>query len=238
MTNNSQHENGNSVPIHSNAKEYWEGIEAAQKNDREERRKAELETDPKRRRKIRINGVIMSVIFGFLLLCSLAYVVGAPERIREFTTDIPATGLFPNLYKVDLDSSPLLSVIALFSLVGVVSGISRVIRGQRGPGWLPMTVIVGFFIAFAFSMYLTNEYKEPIVKELHVTQHDWAEQRYGITYDEITVGERGSRRNITYFQDKVIKDGEPIAWVCEQKEDTVAFCGVNSMHELPVIVEN
>jgi len=230
---------GNLEPqvTNSSAKQYWAGIEATQKAEREARKKEQRVTDPRRQRRIRINGVILSVFSLLLLIPSLAYIAGASERISAFSTKIPPTVQFPNLYKLDVDSSPLLAVIAFYALIGLVSGIARIVRGQRGPSWLPMTLFAGFFILMVISFQITKEIKEPILDSLHVSQHEWAEERYGITYDEITIGQHGSGKYTTYFQDEIVEDGTVIGRVCEQEDDTIVFCGVNSIREMPVLVD-
>lgn len=221
----------------SSAKEHWAGIEASQKAEKESRKKAELVTDPKRIRRIRVNGVIMSILSLLLLIPSLTYIAGAGERIRTYSTEISPSLPYPNLLKLDVDSSPLVAVVALVALVGLICGISRVKRGQRGPSWLPMSTFVGFFILLVIAFSITEKIKEPIIDSLHVSQHEWAEKRYGITYDEITIEKHGTGKHITQFQDEIIEDGTVVGRICEREDETIVFCGVNSIREMPVLVD-
>lgn len=216
--------------------QYVAGLEAGREAERV-RWNEQYAKDPKVQRRIRIGGVVMSVISLLFLLPGLGYLMGAPERIANFPTEIPPTEYFPNLYELDIDSAPMMGVLVLFAAVGLICGIARVKRGQRSGGLVTIGVFFGFFISMVIAMNVTENIKEPILESLHSNQHVWAEERYGITYDEITVGVHGTSRNKTYFQDEVIEDGVVIARICEREDGTIMFCGATSIREMPVLVD-
>lgn len=128
----------------------------------------------------------------------------------------------------------LIGTLQGFAAIVLCLGIYRIIFSRKS-SWLVFAVFPLAFGAIIGQAMFVNSVREETVKTVLANQHEWAEQRYGVTYDEITLREisaRNSSRDWT-VQDSVMKDGEIIATVCERQErQATLFCEPGTDTEL------
>lgn len=122
------------------------------------------------------------------------------------------------------------SVLAYLSAVIMFHGILLVRKPAIRHGELPWTLGLGvgvLFVALGWLIY------SPATDVLLKNQHSWAEQRYGITYDEVVPYEtRSTKHAARKWQGDVISDGKPIARVCDYMAVQIRFCEPGTIQEL------
>jgi hypothetical protein len=116
-----------------------------------------------------------------------------------------------------------------FAAILLCLGIYRIIFSRKST-WLVFVVFPLAFAAIIGQALYINSVRIEVKETVLSNQHEWAEQRYGIVYDEITTRTKkhdnttNESRNYK-VQDSVTKDGETIATVCERHErQAVLFC--------------
>jgi hypothetical protein len=150
----------------------------------------------------------------------------------SLTENVSPENSFPDLYHIVSGDMALYSVIGGGAFMVLWMGTYRIINGRPGTWHKFVAFLIGFAIMIGHSLYI-NSVREDVYKELASIQHTWAEDRYGITYDEITILETEGRKGTTNKnQDKVVKDGEIIAKVCKPDRETILFCEPDSDYEL------
>lgn len=128
----------------------------------------------------------------------------------------------------------LIGTLQGFAAIVFCLGVYRIIFSRKS-SWLVFAVFPLAFGAIIAQALYVNSVREDTKEAVLVNQHEWAEQRYGITYDEITVREiKGRNENRSYtVQDSVMKDGQIIATVCERHErQSTLFCEPGTDTEL------
>lgn len=112
-------------------------------------------------------------------------------------------------------------------------GTYRIIYSRKSTAlvFIVFPIFFGLIIAQAFHV---SGIREEVQKSAISNQHTWAEQRYGLTYDEITVKTLKANESRTYkAQDSVMKDGQVIASVCEaENRQSTYFCEPGTATEL------
>lgn len=159
------------------------------------------------------------------------------SRVISLPQNMNPANMFVNVH----DFVPGLAlIVSLFGLAIMVLtlGIYRIITNTKSRA-LTFTV---FFVAFGLAIISAlgiNHMRIGVQKDLLTAEHTWAEQRYGIQYDQITDRKWEGRKGSTHYaQDQVIKDGEVIASVCEQDKYNILFCEPGTSIELPVFLNN
>lgn len=176
-----------------------------------------------------VRGKIITVLGVVALLISSVVYVFLMHDLFYFQHVIDPAKPFINPYSVD-SYAGFASLPAYLSAVIMFHGILLVRKPSSPPKDLPwlLGIIVGaIFIAIGWFVY------SPATDVLLKNQHSWAEQRYGITYDEIvTYGTRSIKHAPKKWQGDVISDGKPIARVCDYMAVEIRFCEPGTIQEL------
>lgn len=134
----------------------------------------------------------------------------------------------------------LIGTLQGFAAIVLCLGMYRIIFSRKS-SWLVFAVFPIAFAAIIGQALYVNTVREETVKTVLANQHEWAEQRYGITYDEITLREMTARNSSRSWkvQDSVMKDGQIIATVCERHDrQSVLFCEPGTDTELFTFVSD
>ena len=181
----------------------------------------------------RIIGVILSVLAVSGILYAIIQWSTSFAELKGIPDSVSPAGPFPNVMNLTHSLSNAIS-LAGFCLIMLALGVYRIITGRKSRA----VIFIAFFIVFAMGIGVAlyvNSVREDVYDELVSSQHQWADSRYGIIYDEVTVHETTDRKNQTIKnQDSVIWEGEIIAKVCPKDEHTVVFCDPDTGEELTV----
>lgn len=144
---------------------------------------------------------------------------------------VSASNPYPNPYGIDLSGLGAVFLICL-SVYGIAHGVfffKYPHRKRRQAPWLIAVAVTLAFFTVSQLLYA------PVVKQLLEKQHSWAEQRYGIDYEEISTFQTKSRSTDRTWQDKVISKGQVIAEVCPRQGYEISFCVPGTLQELPLV---
>ena len=120
-----------------------------------------------------------------------------------------------------------------FAGILIILGVYRIIFSRKSTWLVFVAFPICFGIIIAQAFYI-NGIREEVQKTVLSNQHTWAEERYGVTYDEITLKVVKANETRNYkVQDEVKKDGETIASVCEaENRQSTYFCETGTSTEL------
>lgn len=183
-------------------------------------------------------GVLMTVLSAAFIVWAAWQMSFEPARIRGIVDSVSPLSSFPDVFMITSSPTALYSVIGCGAFIVLCMGIYRIVKKQpMGYGLKFLAFIVGFAIIIGHAMYI-NSVREPVFEELVSVQHEWAEERYGIIYDEIIVLETEGRKNKTIKnQDQVVWQGDIIAEVCQDSDLTILFCEPGTDQELFVMTD-
>lgn len=154
------------------------------------------------------------------------------EDMRALPGSMRPDKMFVNIYKIN--GAPFSLVVISSLLVILILGIFRVVKNKKSKDLIYIAIVLAFGLAIGGTSQL-DSIAHGVEEELLVVQKDWAEKRYGISYDEITVKKtKGNKNRTKLAQDSVIKNGETIATVCKHDNYNVQFCKSGTDTELPV----
>jgi hypothetical protein len=141
---------------------------------------------------------------------------------------------YPNPYTVDYSSEGYIFLV-IFAVWGTLLGFMLMRKPEIRRSHLPWTGAVVIAALFAL---VGHSIQAPVSDNLLANQKSWAEQRYGISYDEISTFEtKAGRYGHRTWQNELIKDGKPVAEVCGEKTyiSEIRFCTPGTLQELTVI---
>lgn len=186
--------------------------------------------------KSRNMGIVMTSISAMALIYSFFLMAKATEKFRSLTEYYDPSYNFINPENIGFELS-LISVMQAGALIVLVLGIYRIIFSRKSTtNFAVCTSLISLFLIFISVIPTQGTHKE-VKDTLLANQHIWAEKRYGVIYDEITTREVENGRRDYDVQDKVLRNGEPIASVCERdNRQTVAFCNPGTDTELSIIL--
>lgn len=183
-----------------------------------------------------------------IFVVGLAILLIAFERIKYLPLNTYAIDAFPNVYELDAGlffPQTLVYVSGTFLfLVSVPLLLMRVAPSlnkelTREGSFLTKTIAVLSLLFMVFLMVQTGSKGHEITsvtsQALLQIQPDWAEKRYGISYDKITVHHK-TGKYAKSRQDKVLSHGIVIAEVCNNSYKEVRFCKPGTDNEFPVLV--
>lgn len=181
----------------------------------------------------RIIGIVMAVVAMIAMGWLALEYRKETDKILDFPGTMVPENMFINIFNFTGGSA---LIVTLFggALIVLILGIYRIIANKKSK----VLPFVAFFLVFGLCIVESlqvNEMRKDVVEELLVVQHDWAEKRYGIEYDDITVRTWEGRKGKTHHaQEHVMRDGEIIASVCHQDDYNILLCQPGTMDELPV----
>lgn len=177
-------------------------------------------------------GIIMAAGAFIALICSLFILNEEKAKFRALTTYFHPDYNFINPEQIGFELS-FISVSQGGILIVLILGIYRIIFSRKSTtNFAVLTSLACMVLTFLSAIPMQGIHKE-IKTEMLVNQHTWAEERYGIIYDEITVREVENGKRDYKVQDKVLLNGEVIASVCERdSRRTVIFCETGTDIEL------
>lgn len=182
----------------------------------------------------RIIGLVMCVIAFIGSVWCLAQYPGELEKLKQLPSNVDPSKHFPNVFNLTGNTTYLIFFACMAGLFFGL-GLYRVIKGHKSRGLIFILFFVFFGIAIANAFYI-NSIRQGVYDELIPAQHTWAEQRYGIQYDDVSILETKNRKNQTHKeQDKVYSNGDVIASVCYPTDETIAFCDPETSLELYVL---
>lgn len=182
-------------------------------------------------------GIFLTVISLIAIIWAAWQLSSEPARIRAIPDSVSPLSSFPDIFKITDSPAALYSVIGGGAFIVLWTGLYRIIYRKPSTWHKFLAFGIGFAIIIGHAFYL-NSVRVPVYDELVSVQHQWADERYGIIYDEVTILETEGRKNTTIKnQDKVIWDGEIIAEVCKDSRTTVLFCEPGTDQELFVMSE-
>lgn len=129
--------------------------------------------------------------------------------------------------------------IGLMGLAGMmlILGTYRIIYSRKS-SWL---VFPAFFLIFGIGIGMAlhvNNIRMEVKEKVLANEKVWAEKRYGVSYDEITVKKIEPKTNSKYdytVQDEVKSGGEIVAKVCTNPDkQSIYFCDKETNEELPM----
>lgn len=181
----------------------------------------------------RIIGIIMAVPAFIAMIWLGAEWAKEYSKILSLPQIMDPANMFVNVHNF---VGGLALILTLFggALMVLTLGIYRIITNTSSRALTFTIFFVAFGLAIAGSIGV-NHMRIGVQKDLLSVQHSWAEQRYGIQYDQITDRKWEGRKGSTHYeQDQVMKDGEVIATVCAQDKYNILFCEPGTSDELPV----
>lgn len=182
-------------------------------------------------------GIVMTASAFIALIVSFFVWNAEKEKFRDLTTYFHPDYNFINPEEIGFELS-LISVLQGGILIVLVLGIYRIIFSRKSTtNFAVLTSLVCMALTFLSVIPMQGTHQE-VKQEILANQHIWAEKRYGIAYDEVTVREIENGKRDYKIQDQVILDGEVIASVCQRdSRRTVIFCETGTEIELPLISE-
>lgn len=185
----------------------------------------------------RIIGIVMTVVATVALAWLANEYSKETDKILSLPHIMDPQNMYINIFNF-VGGSAL--IVTLFGgvLMMLILGVYRIITNTKSK----KLIFIAFFLVFGLGIaesLQVNEMRKDVVEELLVEQHDWAEKRYGIQYDEITVRTWEGRKGRTHhMQESVMRDGEIIATVCPQDDYNILFCEPGTTDELPVYLSS
>lgn len=156
------------------------------------------------------------------------------DKIVSFPSTIGPDNYFVDIYNYS-EGLSFISVIFAGAIILLALGVYRIMTNARPPKKLTAIAFAVVFPLLIIQAIQAGNQQKDTISELLSVQHTWAEQRYGIEYDEITVrtweGRKGQTNRV---QDNVMKDGQNIATVCPYDRYNILFCEPGTTDELPV----
>lgn len=123
------------------------------------------------------------------------------------------------------------------SSIMLILGIYRIIYSRKS-SWL---IFPSFFLVFAIAIgmaFHVNSIRVEVKEKVLANEKVWAEKRYAVSYDEVTVKKVEPKTNSKYdytVQDEVKSNGEVIAKVCTNPDrQSIYFCDKDTNEELPM----
>lgn len=182
------------------------------------------------------------VLVGFFS-CILTMVVQffALEKIKSLPLHTYPIEAFPNVYELDAGLF-FINILATVSGTLLLVGLLSMLAIKVGPDLInrmgkPVAFLMIILVIFT-TMYIskvTNEATSGTSQVLLQMQPEWAEKRYGLTYDKITVHHYTGKHRKSR-QDKVLYRGSVVAEVCNNSYAEVRFCKPGTDDEFPVLV--
>lgn len=183
----------------------------------------------------RIIGLVMCVASLIAAVWCLAQYPAELEKMKQLPSSVDPSKYFPNVFNLTGNTTYFIFFACMAGLVFGL-GLYRLIKGHKSRGLVFILFFVFFGIAIANAFYI-NSVRQGIYDELVSSQHQWAEQRYGIQYDDVSILETKNRKSQTHKeQDKVYSNGDVIASVCYPTDETIAFCDPETSLELYVLI--
>jgi hypothetical protein len=119
----------------------------------------------------------------------------------------------------------------------IILGTYRIIYSRKS-SWL---IFPAFFLVFGIGIGMAlhvNNIRMEVKEKTLTNEKVWAEKRYAVSYDELTVKKVKPKTNSKYdytVQDEVKSHGEVIAKVCTNPDrQSVYFCDKETGEELPM----
>lgn len=190
---------------------------------------------PLQSNKARIAGCFMSILGIILVIVFSIEYVKERVNVKSFPDSINEADAFVDVHTFGRGISYSMFFISLGVMLMVWGGyrIVRKVKATNTVNLIALGITASLFIGLYTPIHMENK----IIKdELISAQHEWAEKRYGIEYDDITTKSwttRLSKKN--YAQDKVMKDGQVIATACTSYPLGVIFCEPGTTNELPLV---
>lgn len=180
-------------------------------------------------------GIVMTSVAAIGLLLSLFFMKETERTLYARIDNVNPAFNFANPHTLYLDLS-LINVIQGGGLILLILGIYRIIFSRKSTTNFAVLTSLACFVAIIIAVIAGSGDNAKINKTALENQHTWAEQRYGVIYDEITIREIENGKRDYKVQDKVLLNGETIATVCEQdNRQTVQFCFPGTNEELPLL---
>lgn len=184
----------------------------------------------------RIAGIIMVIAAVALFIYAFDGWNHELERMQSFALYSDPAYPFVNAEELTGNIGLAIGLMGLSAIMTILGGY-RIIFSRKSSKLVFAAFFIVFAIAIGMALHVNNirmEVKEDVLKNEKV----WAEKRYGIAYDEITVKkiepDTHSRNDYT-IQDEVKKDGNVIATVCmDDDRSSLKFCEPGTQEELYV----
>lgn len=186
-------------------------------------------------RTIKIQGILMIIVSLALIFYFGSEYIKERARILSLPQTLKPEDSFVDIYRYMLNAD-YASVFIAMGLMMLVWGTYRIIRQTKADKTTTGIALLIVFFLFIGQYAQVNSANKETTKELLSLQHTWAEQRYGIEYDDITTKTIPQRRGADrQLQDQVILDGKVIATVCPSYPADMIFCEPGTTNELPLI---